>query len=243
LGAGSRRANRRLKRSPAALGGVASDAHPLLLPAVSVAYALAFAAGLLAIERLVVGDSPGPWFELLAAAVLVVCLLTVALLLKTGWRRHREGLNRRGILWAGGAAAAAVVGVVAVLSLIETAQIAAVISGADVRLTRPVIRSLPRPPGTTLLDEHPGLADTESISQDIKASNLDAVISFYEARLPEVGWVEEKASAGTPMVRFTKVPYVLSIGIDPPSSSYTITLDRLNPSLFETPSPSASPSP
>lgn len=207
----------------------------------SVAYALALAAGVLALEQLGAASSRGPWFELMAAAVLVICLLTTASLLATGWRRHREGLNRRGVLWAAGAGAAAVVGVVAVLGLIETAQIAAVISGADIHLTRPVIRSLPRPPGTTLLDEHPGLADTESISQDIKAADLNAVIPFYEAQLPRDGWVEDTASAGTPIVRFSKAPYVLSIGIDPPSSGYTITVDRLNPDLFPSPSESASP--
>jgi hypothetical protein len=242
LGAGSRRANRRLKRSPAALGAVAGNAHPLLVPAVSVTYAVALAAGLLALEQLAVADSRGPWFELLAAAVLMVSLLTMAQLLATGWRRHREGLNRRGLLWAAGAAAAAVVGVVAVLGLIETAQIAAVISGADVHLTRPVLRSLPRPPGTTVINEHPGLADTESISQEIATTNLDAVIPFYEARLPKDGWLEDKESAGTPIVRFTRAPYVLSISLDPPSG-YTITVDRLDPSLFQSPSPSASPGP
>lgn len=221
---------------------MASNDHPLLVPAVSVAYAATIAAGLLAIDQLA-AYMPGAWFEVLGIAVLILSLMTIALLLRAGWRRHREGLDRRGLLWAIGALGAAALAALAVFGLVENFQIASVISGADVHLTRPVIESLARPPGTKLLDEQPGLADTESISEDFSAQNLNSIVPFYETILLKGEWVEEKASATTPIVRFTKGAYVLSVAIDPPSSGYTLTVDHLNPSLLNSPSPSASPTP
>ncbi|HXN57583.1 MAG TPA: hypothetical protein VN912_03235, partial [Candidatus Angelobacter sp.] len=117
------------------------------------------------------------------------------------------------------------------------------ISGADVHLTRPLIESLARPPGTKLLDQRPGLADTESISEDFSAQNLNSILPFYEAELTKDAWVEDKASATTSIVWFTKGTYLLSLAVDPPSSSYTLTVDRINPNLLGTPSPTVSPSP
>jgi hypothetical protein len=210
----------------------------LLLPAVSVAYAAAFAAALLAIDQLA-ENMPGSWFEVLGASTLILCVLTVGLLIRTAWRRHREGLDRRGLLWVSGAVVAAVLGVVSVLGLVENAQIASVISGADVHLTKPVIESLARPAGTTLLDESPGLADTESISEDFTAKDLNSIVPFYETELGKDGWAEDKTSATTPIVRFTKGPYVLSVAIDEASSGYTLTVDR----ILTSPSASSSASP
>jgi membrane protein implicated in regulation of membrane protease activity len=221
---------------------VASDDHPLLLPVVSLAYAGTVAALWLAIDQLA-EYMPGPWFELLGAALLLLSLMTIALLLRTAWRRHRERLDRRGLVWAGGALAAALLAAVAVYGLVENFQISSVISGADVHLTRPLIESLPRPPGATLLDEQPGLADTETISQDFIAQDLNSIVPYYEAALVKDGWVEDEASATTSIVRFTKGEYVLAVAIDPPSSSYTLTIDRPNPSLLGSPSASANPSP
>ncbi len=221
---------------------MASNDHPLLVPAVSVAYAVTITAGILAIDQLA-EYMPGAWFEVLGTAVLVLSLMTIALLLRAAWRRHREGLDRRGLLWAIGAFGAAALAAVAVFGLVENAQIASVISGADVHLTRPVIESLARPPGTKLLDEQPGLADTESISEDFSAQNLNSIVPFYETTLVKDQWIEDEASATTPIVRFTKGAYVLSVAIDPPSSGYTLTVDHLNPSLLNSPSPSASPTP
>jgi hypothetical protein len=221
---------------------VASDDHPLLLPVVSLAYAGTIAALWLAIDQLA-KYMPGPWFELLGAAVLLLSVMTIALLLRTAWRRHRERLDRRGLVWAGGALAAALLAAVAVYGLVENFQISSVISGADVHLTRPLIESLPRPPGATLLDEQPGLADTETISQDFIAQDLNSIVPYYEAALVKDGWVEDKASATTSIVRFTKGEYVLAVAIDTPSSSYTLTIDRPNPSLLGSPSASVSPSP
>ena len=218
---------------------MASRDHPLLLPSFSIAYAIALAAALLAIDQLA-EYMPGAWFEVLGAAVLVLCLLTVALLLQAAWRRHRERLDRRGLLWLSGAVGAALLAVVAVLGLVENAQIASVISGADVHLTKPVIESLPRPAGTTLLDEQPGLADTESISEDFTASNLGGIVPFYEAALVRDGWVEDKASAATDIVRFAKGAFVLALEINPPTGSYTLTVDHVNPNLLQSPLPSPS---
>jgi hypothetical protein len=217
---------------------VAISQPALLLPAVSLAYAAAFAAALLAIDQLA-ENMPGSWFEVLGTSTLILCLLTVGLLIRTAWRRHREGLDRRGLLWVSGAVLAAVLGVVSILGLVENAQIASVISGADVHLTKPVIESLARPAGTTLLDESPGLADTESISEDFTAKDLNSIVPFYEAELGKDGWAEDKTSASTPIVRFTKGPYVLSIAIDEASSGYTLTVDR----ILTSPSASSSASP
>jgi hypothetical protein len=221
---------------------VASDEHPLLVPLVGLAYASTIAAALLAIDQLA-EYMPGAWFDLLAGSVLALSLMTIALLLRAAWRRHREGLDRRGLLWALGGVAPALLAALAIFSLVESARNASVISGADVHLTRPVIESLAQPPGTKLLDEQPGLADTESISEDFSAQDLNSVIPFYEAQLAKAAWVEDAVSATTSIVRFSKGTYVLSVAIDPPSGDYTLTVDHLNPTLLNSPSASPSPTP
>jgi hypothetical protein len=238
MGASRRRIDRRLSRAVASLPEVASASHPLLRPAISLAYAGTIAIALLAVDQLS-EYMPGAWFEVLAIAVLVIAAMTIALILRHAWRRHREGLDRRGLLWVSGALGAALFGVVAIFGLIESAQIASVISGADVHLTRPVIEALPRPPGTKLLDETPGLADTESISEDFSANNLGTIVPFYERALAGQGWVEDTTSASTSIVRFTRGEYVLSVAIDPPSSGYTLTVDRIaaSPSASSAPTP------
>ena len=218
---------------------MAGGDRPWLLPALSLLCAGLLALAILSADQLS-AYMPGNWFTFLGAAVLGLSLLTVAAGVRHAWRRRAEGLPRRALLWAGATVGAAVIGVVSILILIETAQIASVISGADVHLTKPVIDSLPRPPGVKLLDERPGLADTESISEDFKADDLASIVPFYERELSRRGWVEDKTSATTRIVRFTMGDFVLSVGIDPPSSGYTLIVDRLS----STPSPdAASPSP
>ena len=216
---------------------MAGDDHPLILPLVSLGYAATIAAALFAADQLA-QFLPGPWFEVLGAAVLILSATTLALLLRTAWRRHQEGLDRRGLLWVTGALGAAVFSVVAVFGLVENAQIRSVISGADVHLTRPVIESLPRPPGVKLLDEQPGLADTESISQDFTTQDVKSIIPFYEAALARDGWTEDKTSTTTAIVRFSMGTYVLSVAVDPAARGYTLTVDRVNPNLLQSPSPS-----
>jgi hypothetical protein len=188
-------------------------------------YAATIAGALLALDQLA-QFMPGPWFEVLDGAVLLFSVMTVTLLLRHAWRRHREGLDRRGIGWLSGATGALLLAVVAIYALVQSAQIYSVISGADVHLTRPMIESLPRPPGTTIQDEKPGLAGTETISQDIHADNLGTIVAFYEKELAKQRWVEDKTSATTSIVRFSKDGYLLSVQLDPPSSGYTLLVDR-----------------
>jgi len=215
---------------------VVSHDHPYLVPVVSLAYAVTLGAALLAIDQLV-EYLPGPWFEVLGAAVLILSAMTIVVLLRAGLRRHREGLERRALLWAGGAIVPAVLAVLAVFSLVESAQNASLLSGADTHLTRPVIDALPRPAGTTLVDERPGLADTETIYQDFTATNLNSIVPFYEAQLAKDGWAEDKTSATASIVRFGKGAYILALEISPPST-YTLTVDHVNPNLLQSPSPS-----
>jgi amino acid transporter len=215
---------------------VTTDDRRYLVPVVSLAYAVTIGAALLAIDQLV-EFLPGPWFEVLGAAVLLLCAMTIIVLLRAGLRRHREGLERRALLWAGGAVVPAVLATLAIFSLVESAQNASLLSGADTHLTRPVIDALPRPPGTKLVDERPGLADTETIYQDFSATNLNSIVPFYEAQLPKDGWAEDKTSATASIVRFGKGEYILALETNPPST-YTLTVDHVNPNLLQSPSPS-----
>jgi len=242
MGASRRRIDRRLGRPTRALRPVASGDHPLLLPAVSIVYALLIAATLLAFAELV-QFMPGAWFNLLAGSVLALSVSTVVILLRAAWRRHREGLDRRAVGWVAGTLAVALLGGVAGVELLDSAQLAAQISGADVHLTKPLIESLPRPPGAAVLSEQPGLADTESISEEIRAANLNAVIPFYKAQLNKSGWIEDTTSASTTSARFVKGTFILSIDLDPASGSYALTVDHINPSLLGSPSESPSASP
>jgi 4-amino-4-deoxy-L-arabinose transferase-like glycosyltransferase len=215
---------------------VTSDDRPYLVPVVSMAYAVTIGAALLAIDQLA-EYLPGPWFEVLGGAVLLLSAMTIVVLLRAGLRRHREGLERRALLWAGGAVVPAVLATLAIFSLVESAQNASLLSGADTHLTRPVIDALPRPPATKLVDEQPGLADTETIYQDFSATNLNSIVPFYEAQLPKDGWAEDKTSATASIVRFGKGEYILALEINPPST-YTLTVDHINPNLLQSPSPS-----
>lgn len=208
-----------------------------LLPVVSVAYAVSIGAALLAFDQLA-EYLPGPWLEVLGSAVLVLSLATVAVLLRAAWRRHREALERRALLWAGAALVPAALAVLAILSLVDSAQNASVLSGADTHLTRPVIDALPRPPGTMLVDERPGLADTETIYQDFTAQDVGSIVPYYEAQLVKDGWVEDKTSASATIVRFAKGAFILALEINPPASGYTLTVDHVNPNLLQSPFPS-----
>lgn len=213
------------------------------MPLVSVAYAITVGTALFAIDQLtkdLLGESLlGPWFEVLDAAVLLLSGMTIVVLLRAGLRRHREGLERRALLWAGGAVVPAVLGALAIFGLVDSAQNASVLSGADTHLTRPVIESLPRPPGSKLVDERPGLADTETIYETFTATDLNSIVPYYEAHLVKDGWVEDKASATTSIVRFAKGAFILALELNAPTSGYILTVDHVNPNLLQ--SPSASP--
>jgi hypothetical protein len=239
VGAGRRRIDRRLSRAVAPLPPIASDDRPWLLPALSLAYAGAIALVLLAGDQLS-QYMPGPWFELMGAAVLVIAGLSLYLSLRHAWFRNREQLRQRALLAVGAAAGSALLGAIAIVGLVENARVTSVISGADVRLTKPVIEAIPQPPGTRLLDETPGIAGTETIYEDFSATDLRTIVPFYERRLGPMGWVEDKTSAGTSIVRFSRGDFVLSVSIDPPSGDYTLTVDRVTTTA--SPTPTASPS-
>src|SRR2546423_14526706 len=91
-------------------------------------------------------------------------------------RRHREGMGRRALIWGGSAIVPAALAALALFSLVARVQNASLISGADVHLTPPVIESLTRPPRATLIDQRPGLADTETIYHHFTAQNLNSVL-------------------------------------------------------------------
>jgi hypothetical protein len=211
------------------------------VPVVSLAYALTIGAAMLAIEQLtesLVGAWLGAWVEVIEGTVLLLSLMTIAVLVRAALRRRREGLERRALLWAASAIVPAALAALAVFSLVESIQNASVLSGADVHLTRPMIESLPRPPGTKLVDERPGLADTETIYETWSVKDLTSVIPYYEAHLPKDGWVEDKGSAATDIVRFAKGTFVLALELNAPSGSYTLTVDHVNLNLLPSPSPS-----
>jgi hypothetical protein len=186
---------------------------------------------------------PGNWFAALGIAVLALAVLSVFVLMRLAWRRNREQLRGHALLFLAGGAGAALIGIVAIIGLVENAQVTSIISGADVRLTKPVIESLPRPPGTKILDETPGIAGTESISEDLAPPDLKTVVPFYERELSKLGWIEDKTSAATPIVRFTKGDFIISVATDPPSGDYTLTVDHLTPEASGSPSPGTSASP
>lgn len=244
MGTSGRRAGRSLRRPPVLAGEVADREPGYLVPAIAVFYALALGTIWLAIDRLLT-QVEGPWFEVLGGAVILTSLVSTCLMLRAGWRRHCEHLNRRGALWGTGALATVLLSLVAIYALVQTASFASVISGADVHLTRPVLQSLPRPAGTKLLDERPGLAGTESVTDDFSTSNLAAVVPFYEAALAKSGWVEDKTTAGTLLVRFSKDFYVVTVAPDQPNGAgnFAVTVDRLSANLLASPSASTSVSP
>jgi len=244
MGASGRRAGRGLKQAPVLAGEVGSRDPSFLIPAIGLFYAVTLGIIAIAVDQLVT-QVEGPWFNVLGAAVLLVALATTWLLLRTGWRRHREGLDRRAALWGAGAIATVLLSLVTVYALVETASFNSVISGADVHLTRPVLQSLPRPAGAKLGDERPGLAGTESVSDVFTTGDLAAVIPFYQTALGRSGWVVDPTTAGTSAVRFSKGAYVVTVEPDQPTGAgaFTVTVDRLTPDLLGSPSPSATTSP
>ena len=244
MGASRRRIDRRLSRAVAPLPAVASSDPAWLLPVVSLTYAVAIGLIVLASDQLS-QYLPGAWFEVLGLSVLVVATLSLLISLRQAWLWNQEHLGRRALLAVAAALASTLVGAVAIFGLVANAQVASVLSGADVRLTKPVLDSLPIPPGTRVLDETPGIQGTESISEDMAPPRLSEVVPFYERELAARGWVEDKTSATTAIVRFSKGDFILSVATDPPSGDYTITVDHVTPSptLSGSPPPGGSSSP
>lgn len=244
MGTGGRRAGRGLRRPPLLAGEVASREPPYLVPATGIFYALALGAIAIAVDRLLT-QVEGPWLEVLGGAVILTSLVSTWLMLRAGWRRHRENLDRRAAFWGAGALVTVLLSLLAIYVLIQTASFASVIAGADVHLTRPVLQALPRPAGARLIDERPGLAGTESVSDDFSSSDLGAVVPFYEAALAKSGWVEDRTTAGTLLVHFSRDLYVVTVAPDQPTGAgnFSVTVDRLSANLLASPSPSISASP
>lgn len=215
-----------------------------LVPALGFFYAATLGAAALGLDQIVL-QVDGPWLNVLGAAVLLAAVVTMWQLVRTGWRRHREGLDRRAALWLTSAAATVLLGVVVAYALIQTALFNSIISGADVHLTRPLLESLPRPPGARLIDERPGLASTESITGDFRTNDLAGVIPFYRTTLAKSGWLEDSSSAGTSAVGFFKDLYRVTVIPDKPTGTgdFAVTFDHLNPSLLPSGSVFPSPSP
>ena len=141
-----------------------------------------------------------------------------------------------------GAVASVLLGGAAAYLLVQTASFNAVISGADVHLTRPLLHSLPRPPGATLLDERPGFTGTQSITDDFRTKDLAGVIPFYRTALAKTDWLEDSSNSGNAAVGFFKGLYRVTVILDQPTGSgdFGVTFDHLSPDLL---SPSASPAP
>ena len=205
-----------------------------------IAYALLGALVLLAVEQ-VRNGAEGPWIEAGAMAVAALCLLTAWRFTLAALRRRRDGLTRRALGWGVGAAWALLAAVLAFEVAVQAAQLRSVLSGADVHATAPMLHGLPRPAGAILVDERPGPAGTQSISDDLRARDLASVPAFYRGTLPSAGWIEDSAGTELDLLRFHRGQFEVSIlldfsGASPPHQpgDYSITVDLA-------PSPSASP--
>jgi len=182
-----------------------------------------------AVAELLNSDTAGPWLELAATALLGLALLTGTLFIRAAVVRRRERLPRRAWGWAAAAAGSALVGLAAVSFLATSLQVGSTLTGADVRVTRPILDGLPVPPQARLVSEHPGLAGSESIVADYRVPDLSQVGGFYTQALPKVGWSSEDANPGGALLRYRKGDFVVIVLIDqsgPPATDYTVTIDH-----------------
>ncbi len=251
MGAGSRRARRRLNPAAAALRPLPAAPHPLLVPIRGVAYAALLGLLLFAVDQVASTDSQEPWLQLAGSAVVASCLLTAGFFAWTGWQRHREGVDQRGMLWGFGAAATAALGLVSLYVLFQLIDVLSLVNGADVHLTRPLIEALPRPPGASLVNEQPGPAQTETIYQTLRVRDLSQIPAFYRSALPARGWTEEAGdtAAGAAglgqMLNFDKGRFVASVSLIQAKGAgeFTVSLTHLPPEVQASPSPSGTASP
>jgi len=74
---------------------------------------------------------------------------------------------------------------------------------------------------------------------------MGKAIGYYEAALAKTGWVEDKTTAGSLLVRFSKDLYVVTVAPDQASGAghFAVTVDRLSANLLTSPSASTSASP
>ena len=251
MGASSRRARRRLKPAAAVLRPLAGPPHPLLVPVRGAAYAALLALLVFAVDQVAVTDRQEPWLQLAGAAIVAGCLVTAGFFAWTGWQRHRDGIDQRAVLWGFGAAGTAFLGILSLYVLLQLIDVLSLVSGADVRLTRPLIEALPRPAGATLVSEQPGPAQTETIYETFRVKDLAQVPSFYRSALPQRGWTEEAGDTTTgaaglgKMLNFDKGRFVTSVSFDQAKGpgEFTISVTHLPPELQISPSTPATGSP
>ena len=215
------------------------------IPLLAIGYGVLLTALLYSLNQLLASEREGPWLEIASGTVLGLSLLTAALLATTAWHRRREGL-RRAWAWAFGAGAATLMGVLAIAVLVMIGQVTHLLGGADVHVTRPVLRALPHPPDATLVSEYAGPAQTESITDEFQTPRLEQVGPFYREALPRMTWTEDRRPTA-PLIVFRKGDFTVTIlahssGLSDPSGPgrFTVTVDRMK---YETPAstPGASP--
>jgi hypothetical protein len=226
-------AQRRPSRSLSPGGPLSASRRWPVIPIIKVVAALLWGVFLWAVSELA-WSTEGPWVEVGAGALGALCALGAAALGATAWRRRRDGLRGRAAGWGIATAAMAALAGLTVVVALQSAQLSNEIYGADVQATRPVLHQLPVPSGARLQDERPGLAGTESITDDYQVSNLASVPAFYRRALPPAGWKEEPGSSDRDLLSFQKGSFEITILLDPTTSSYSVTVDRLLP----TPTPS-----
>jgi hypothetical protein len=195
-----------------------------------------------AAAELLNSESTGPWLELAGVGCLGLAFLSSILSIRTALLRRREGESRRAWGWTAAATGSALAGLAALFVLAILLPVGSTLTGADVSLTRPILQSLPVPPGATLLNETPGPRDTESIRGDYRASDLAKAAAFYRQALPAAGWSAEDSAATGSILQYRKGNFIVIVVIDlsrSPAGDYSVTVDRVPASAASaTPSPS-----
>ena len=194
---------------------------------VALLYALLAGALVFAGAELLNSETGGPWVEVGDAALLGLAVLTGGLFVRTALVRRREGLVRRAWGWLAAAAGSGLVALAATLVLATSYQVGSTLTGADVRLTRPILDGLPVPPQATKVSEHPGLAGSESVVADYRVPDLSTVPAFYRDALPKAGWRGEDTSSDS-LLRYRKGDFIVMVVMDLSGGShdYSVTVDR-----------------
>jgi hypothetical protein len=197
------------------------------------------------VDQVVVTDSQEPWLQLAGSAIVAGCLLSAGFFAWTAWQRHGDGVDQGVVLWGLVAAGAAALGALSLYVLLQLVDVLSLVNGADVRLTKPLIEGLPRPPGAVLLSEQPGPAQTETIYETFRVRDLTQVATFYRTALPPKGWTEEAGDPTGPVrvgetLNFDKGRFTTSVSFTQVEGSgeFSISVTHLPPELQLSASPS-----
>lgn len=246
MGAGDRRASRRLKAAPPP-GPISAPHHPALLLVTAATYAGLVGALLLAVDQAAAAAySQAPWLQVAGAALVFGSVLSGVIFAWTAWRRRREGAAERALLWGVAGIGATLLGAMSLYVAALLVNSNSLLYGADIRLTRPVIDGLPRLPGAVLVGEYPGNVLGETINQVFRVSDLSQVAPFYRGALPGAGWKEETATVPSALpgveVDFDKGQFVVSITMDKASGTgeFRVSVAHIPPEPPANPSPAAS---